>query len=329
MLFAFLPLALTMTLLVTVQGLHSYTRHPQTRLPAQSAKEEILTNDSIIQLLKAGLEEDLIISKIQKTKHNFDTSTEGLIALKLGGASSRLIQFMMDPSKPLAPSTTAENGKPQASSQAVSNRASDSALPTPAGAGGSKSAVSKDPTTLMPSPDELALASDPKTEEVGFYLIEGGTPMQLQVTGFSKQKVSLFSMIGTATTMGVYKTKQKAVVRGPRASVRSKSQKATFLLRAPEGGSPGDYVVIRLEKKGNSREILVGSFSILGGASGGFEEKRVMKFSSSKLASGKYLIRFDSDLEPGEYAFYPTTGLQSSGAGVSTTGRMYDFGIDK
>ncbi|MGA2263706.1 MAG: hypothetical protein ABSH28_20000 [Acidobacteriota bacterium] len=42
----------------------------------------------------------MIISNIQKTKHNFDLSTEGMIALSKGGASSRLIHFMTDPFKP-------------------------------------------------------------------------------------------------------------------------------------------------------------------------------------------------------------------------------------
>lgn len=72
------------------------------RPKAEASKNEVLTNDSIIQLLRAGIEEDLIIAKIQQTEHDFDTSTAGLIALKDAGASGRLIQFMMDPSKPVA-----------------------------------------------------------------------------------------------------------------------------------------------------------------------------------------------------------------------------------
>jgi hypothetical protein len=39
--------------------------------------------------------EELIMSKIQKTKRNFDLSTEGMIALSKAGASSRLIQLLL------------------------------------------------------------------------------------------------------------------------------------------------------------------------------------------------------------------------------------------
>lgn len=59
---------------------------PQSK--ADQTKEEVLTNDSVIQLLKVGLDEGSIIAKIQKTKYNFDTSTEGLVALKQAGAST-------------------------------------------------------------------------------------------------------------------------------------------------------------------------------------------------------------------------------------------------
>jgi len=73
--------------------------------PDPQPTEEILSNDSIIQLLKVGLSEDLVIAKIQKSKYSFDTSTSGLIALKQAGVSDRLLHFMMDPTKPPQPTS--------------------------------------------------------------------------------------------------------------------------------------------------------------------------------------------------------------------------------
>jgi hypothetical protein len=173
-----------------------------------------------------------------------------------------------------------------------------------------------------------AIASNPNIEEVGLYLMDGKKPIQLQTTGFSKHKVSMFELLGSATTFGMYKVKQKAVVTGPTASVRSQNRRPVVLLHASEGSSPGDYVAIKLEKKKKTRQVLVGSMSILGGLSGGFEEDTVVKFTSTKLKPRKYLLRFDSDLPPGEYAFYPIAGLQASSTGVTTSGKLYDFGID-
>jgi len=77
---------------------------------AEQAREEILTNESVIQLLKVGLDEDTIIAKIRKTKYSFDMSTQDLVAIKQAGASSRLIQFMIDPTK--EPQRTTPKGPP-------------------------------------------------------------------------------------------------------------------------------------------------------------------------------------------------------------------------
>jgi len=66
--------------------------------PAKS--EEILTNDSVIQLLQAGIGEDVIISKIQKSRCRFDLSTQGMVALKEGGVSNNLLRFLIDVQNP-------------------------------------------------------------------------------------------------------------------------------------------------------------------------------------------------------------------------------------
>jgi hypothetical protein len=108
----------------------SVVQSPSQRLTTQSSssapksgpsQDEVLTNNSVIELLKAQLEEDLIIAKIQKTKHNFDTSTKGIIELKQAGASSRLIGFMMDPTQATPLSLPTEARSPDESTQAVSN----------------------------------------------------------------------------------------------------------------------------------------------------------------------------------------------------------------
>jgi hypothetical protein len=319
MLSSFLAFTLTIGQLVTVQVMLAYTRQynylsvdcvrqtpsrTTTRQPTQESvpqKEEVLTNDSIIKLLKAGIDEDLIITKTQNSKHSLDTSTNGIIALKQAGASSRLIQFMMDPSKPVAHRPVPEPSSDE--SNVVARKQLDSSVP---------------------SNVDSALGADPRMEEIGVYLIDAGKPIQLEATGFSTQKVSVFD---TVKAMG-FKAKQRAVLKGAGAPVRSKITRALFLLHVPEGGSPGDFVVVRLEKKSKTREAVVGTATLLG-VSSGFEDKRVMKFSSTKLATRKYLIRFEVELEPGEYAFYPVNGLQGYGANLTAGGKLYDFGIDQ
>lgn len=44
-----------------------------------SATGEVLTNDKVITMVKAGLPHTIIVNKIHASKTNFDTSTDALI----------------------------------------------------------------------------------------------------------------------------------------------------------------------------------------------------------------------------------------------------------
>lgn len=68
-----------------------------------------MTNDDVIALSKAGLEKSIIISKIQSSKPNFDTSTEALIKLKSAGVEPDVIAAMIDPKS----KSQTDDGKPR------------------------------------------------------------------------------------------------------------------------------------------------------------------------------------------------------------------------
>ncbi len=69
---------------------------------AQTA-QETLTNDSIVQLTKAGLSADAIIEKIKASTTNFDLSTTALTELKSAGiADSVILQMIKGNAPPLA-----------------------------------------------------------------------------------------------------------------------------------------------------------------------------------------------------------------------------------
>ncbi|HEY0245405.1 MAG TPA: hypothetical protein VGC01_07590 [Mucilaginibacter sp.] len=57
---------------------------------------EILTNTSVMEMHKAGLDDDIIISKISGSQGNFDLSTTKLIELKKAGISSTIVKALMD-----------------------------------------------------------------------------------------------------------------------------------------------------------------------------------------------------------------------------------------
>ncbi len=80
--------------------------------PVQQAKPQLpaneLTAEQVVQLVQAGLPEDLTTAKIKKNNKAFDLSAEQLLQLKKAGASDNLIRLLMDPTaQPVAAAPTA------------------------------------------------------------------------------------------------------------------------------------------------------------------------------------------------------------------------------
>jgi len=53
--------------------------------------QQTFDNDAVIKLCKAGLSEDLIVTTINGSSGNYDTSANGLIALKAAGVSDKVV----------------------------------------------------------------------------------------------------------------------------------------------------------------------------------------------------------------------------------------------
>jgi len=71
---------------------------------------ETLTNDAVVAMVKAGLGEELIISKGKAAEGQYDLSVDGILMLKRDGVSEAIIKAMVDTSAPpaAAPSKSAE-----------------------------------------------------------------------------------------------------------------------------------------------------------------------------------------------------------------------------
>ena len=89
-----LPLALAALLLGPLAG-------------ARSDAQEVLTNDSVIGMVKAGLPESVIVTKISTSQRKFDTSTDGLIKLKAAKVPDKVIEAMITGGAPAAPAAAA------------------------------------------------------------------------------------------------------------------------------------------------------------------------------------------------------------------------------
>jgi hypothetical protein len=64
--------------------------------------QEVVTNETVIQMVRAGLSEGVILAKIRSSPTRFDTRTDALIALKQAGASERVMAAILGGGAPPA-----------------------------------------------------------------------------------------------------------------------------------------------------------------------------------------------------------------------------------
>jgi hypothetical protein len=62
---------------------------------ASAGAQEVLTNDSVIAMKKAGLSDGVILAKIRSSQSKFDTSTQALVGLKQAGLTDAIIEAMV------------------------------------------------------------------------------------------------------------------------------------------------------------------------------------------------------------------------------------------
>jgi len=82
---------------------------------AALAAQQAMNNDSVIKMIKAGLSEDIIVGSINSQPGQYDTSADGLIALKTAGASDKVVGAMISKASgvaPVAAPAAASNGLP-------------------------------------------------------------------------------------------------------------------------------------------------------------------------------------------------------------------------
>lgn len=262
------------------------------------SQEAALTKDSIIQMVKAGLPEDVIVSKIRSQTTPPTISTDDLIALKAAGVGDGVIRALVSPAPAAAPAPTN--------------------APAPA---------------APPDPNDPMAPHDP-----GIYLMvhprEGGTKMVLiDRAGSGHEKTA--NVWGHAFSYGISKAKVKAEIPGPHAPVRSTEPTPTFYMYFPPTGnlgaadtisSPSQFSLLLLEDKKDHRETAV--FKVgFASASAGTDEKKTFKFNTDKIRAYAYKVTPSGSLKGGEYAFIATTGT-AAGAGGGGSVVIFDFGVD-
>jgi len=257
---------------------------------------EILTNDKVITMVKAGLPNSIVVNKIHASKSSFNTSTDELIRLKNSKVPDDIINAMVE----------------------ASSGASSVKLATGAG-----------DTSKTDLNDPLA------THEAGIYLYEekDGTRKMTQLEPSVSKQQKTGGVFTSAMTAGLTKVKFKAALSGRSASLQLTSRRPVFYFyfEVKNAGlssnsyyatSPSEFALVNLDIKENTREVTVSQANAFGAQSGTMD-KASRAFKIEKLGPGVYRVIPDQDLADGEYGFYNGGGM----GGGATVAKIFDFGI--
>jgi hypothetical protein len=258
--------------------------------------QQALNNDAIIKLVKAGMSDDLIITTINAQPGNFDVSTDGLIALKTGGASDKVVSAIVlkasaapqpppvapaPPAPPVAPAPPAPPVTPTPPAPPV--------VPTPP-------APPVAPTPPAPPvPDATALP--PGIDVVGVYYQDQSGAWKLILPEIVTARLGGFEInplhpkdTGSRSTNGH--------LAGPKSATAA-TLPVMLAVYVPEGRTIADYRLLRLQVKSNERVFPISS----GTATTENDEldKTAVGFSSEKIAPRVYQIQLSAHLGKSEY----------------------------
>lgn len=255
--------------------------------------QEVITNESIIEMKQLGFDESLIIDKINSSDVNFDSSISALSRLKEYGASTEVISLVMEKSKY---NTKSETG-------IYSLNLDKSMTPILSSVFSSKNANSA----------ARAVAS---VSIVGGLMVNARGKLQLpKNTSNNVVKLGLNQFI---------------FIFDPETEVDNMNTGSNnplypyknYLNNNKLASSPNEFILteMRVKKSKNLREIITIKSGALSG-SVGIDPKLSIAFSIETIGKNKYKITVPK-LERGEYCFIYQGSLNSQ-----TTKSVFDFSV--
>lgn len=262
-----------------------------------SSGSEVLNNEKVVTMVRAGLPASIIVSKIRTSKSNFNTNTDELIRLQQANVPTDIINAMVE----------------------ASSHTSATSYTTGAG------------DVLKRDPNDPASA-----HEAGIYIYEekDGKRMMTQLEPTISKQSKTGGIFASALTYGIAKVKFKAVLAGANAAFQMTNPRPIFYFYFEEKNSglsrtnylatsPNEFSLVKMEVKKNGREVIVSQANVFGAESGTLD-KYARGFGYEKVAPGVYKVFVKEDLVEGEYGFY--FGGGDAGASVA---KIFDFGIKR
>ena len=317
------------------------TKQPaKNAVPAAKPQPAGLTVDGVVSMVEAGLSDDLIIARLRKEEKPFDLSPDDMIRLKNAKVRDAVMKVMLDPK--------AESKPPAGESAQPAQTAPPVVIQAPLVPG--IATVKPSGATPVVGQDAAGDPNNPMTpHDSGIYLLtkdREGNPQMMVLERASYQGSKTGGMLGSSLTYGIVKVKTRAVIPGPRASIRVTDPSPVFYFyfddkQAGLGktyfgigslSNPNQFALLKLDVNKSNRETVIGKFSAWGSSSGS-DVKAMMPFKSERIRAGLYKVTVEN-LTPGEYCFLASTGNLGVagpygvyGTGAASGADLFDFGM--
>ena len=261
---------------------------------AAQPAEELMTNEEVIMLTKAGLSPSIIVAKIRAEKSNYDLSTDALIKLKQAGVTDEIVGAMLEAKK--GKSTTAGTTLEDPNDPMSKHTYGIYLYETRAG--------SRKMTQLMP-----AVSAQNRT---------GGLFTSGLTYGISKVKIKS-NLPGRNAALQIV---------DPEPVFYFYLDVSSGGLNTASGipSNPNEFALIRFNQRDDNREVTIGKSNAFG-AKGGLSDEYVVGFVATDLGNGVFKITPSAPLQKGEYGFY-LVNSGNSNASAAVGAKFFDFGVN-
>lgn len=250
--------------------------------------QEVLNNEAVIKLLKAGLSDDLIVATINASPGKYETSADALIALRNAGADSKVISAVLLKSAPGPP-------PPPAAPISLPDAASKAA----------------EPVWKMPA----------GVDGVGVYFQGRDESWKPVLAETVTRKAA--GTVKSVATEGKIKGDVNAIVMGL-SSPLTLPLPANFILYVPDGSSPAQYLLLRFRRHEKTREFHLEKGGEFHRSSS--EARDSVDFSSRQLGPRVFEITLGRELGKGEYGFLAPNDAGDLGTSAGRS-KMYTFSV--
>ena len=287
------------------------------KAPAKPATPPVMTNRSVIRLVQAKIADDIIIEKIAKSKTKFDTSVDGLVALKSAGVSDRVINAMMHPE------SAAESSEGSGGSSGGSSGAKK---PTGPASNASKEAVAHGAgTAASVKPHKLPEISQAPAN-YGMYMET--SDCQLKPLGRIETKVQLskFRLL-LRSVVPFVRQKIDINIPGAHSTARFEETRPAFYAYFPPSRDVSKFKLLQCKITGQKfDQRTLANASILFSTEQNQDE--ILTDVGPTPIKDLYKISPREDVPGGEFGFVEGNSGSKSASDIAIID-VYDFGIDR